>query len=348
MNNENASKPSYIDYGFFGPDSVVWKVFMHPASFTTGFQRTVLTEMFEPFLLASVNDTEAVMKRPAVRYDRTMQYVSTVAFGDSKTVTQAAHILYKIHSQIRGKEPLSGLQYDANEPEAQLWIHLTQWHSVLLCYERFGPGKLSQQEEDQYWAECRRAAEFQTIDPDTVPRNRAEMRAYYQRMHPRMAATVATQTIVDHLTRAQDSLLAELPLVLKPITPFASALIKKASIATLPQWMRKLGGIRQSKVEDGIATAGIKAAFAVVDNLPNKQKLAVIKFFSPAAGKVLTPVLLQQVPDNEVIADVTESWAARGCPPPRQQYLAELANRGDDIVERAPKDPGAENLLQLA
>ena len=55
--------------------------------------------------------------------------------------------------------------YDANKPSSQLWIHVTAWHSILRCYEMFGPGRLSEAEEQQFWAECARAAELQTIDP---------------------------------------------------------------------------------------------------------------------------------------------------------------------------------------
>ena len=46
--------------------------------------------------------------------------------------------------------------------------------------------------------ECRRAAEFQTVDPDSVPRNRTEMRAYWDRMRPRLAVTDATVRVVEH------------------------------------------------------------------------------------------------------------------------------------------------------
>jgi ER-bound oxygenase mpaB/B'/Rubber oxygenase, catalytic domain len=141
--------------------------------------------MYEPFLLASVHDTEAVMKRPALRYDRTLQYMATIAFHDSRSVLKASDILVKIHTKVVGTEPISGLPYDANDPDAQLWIHLTAWHSVLYTYEKFGPGKLTPDEETQYWEECARAAQFQTINIDDVPRSREQMRAYYQRMRAR-------------------------------------------------------------------------------------------------------------------------------------------------------------------
>ena len=36
------------DYGFFGPDSVTWKVWSYPTSLTVGFQRAVVIEELDP------------------------------------------------------------------------------------------------------------------------------------------------------------------------------------------------------------------------------------------------------------------------------------------------------------
>jgi hypothetical protein len=42
MGNHDAVVP-HEDYGFFGPDSVAWKVFRYPTTLSVGFQRTVVT-----------------------------------------------------------------------------------------------------------------------------------------------------------------------------------------------------------------------------------------------------------------------------------------------------------------
>ncbi|SDW29157.1 oxygenase MpaB family protein [Marinobacter mobilis] len=342
------SAKRYENYGFFGPGSVTWKVFRYPSSFTVGFQRTVVSEMYEPFLMASVSDTEAVMKRPAARYDRTLQYVSTVAFADSPTVVKASDILLKIHSHIRGKEPISGGYYDANDPEAQLWIHLTQWHSVLLAYEVFGPGKLSEEEENQYWAECRIAAEFQTIDPESVPRNRQEMRDYYTRMRPRLAATEATQKTVQHLLDATTFLLDDLPLLLQPLRPAMRYLFRKATIATLPGWMRQLGGVRQSALEDVLAISVMRPLLGAIALLPDNQLLRMIEALSPGTAKVVAPILADIAPVSPTTVTPAEAWATANRPTPRAQYNQHKAERAAEPEDHAPKDPGTNNLLQFA
>jgi len=132
----------HADYGFFGPESVTWKVWSYPTSLALGFLRAVVVEELDPFLLASVAQSGQVQARPRLRYDRTMQYFATVKFGDTASVLAAADTLMKIHSRAVGTDPVTGRPFDANDPDSQLWIHLTAWHSILYTYEVFGPGKL--------------------------------------------------------------------------------------------------------------------------------------------------------------------------------------------------------------
>jgi uncharacterized protein (DUF2236 family) len=146
---------------------VTWRVWSYPTSLTVGFQRAVVVEELDPALIAAVDQTGAVRYRPRTRYDRTLCYFATVAFGDARSAIEASNVLVKIHAKAVGIEPLSGNRYDANHPESQLWIHLTAWHSILYAYERYGPGRLSAEDEARYWEECAVAAELQNATPPT-------------------------------------------------------------------------------------------------------------------------------------------------------------------------------------
>src|SRR5437764_14975055 len=86
------------DYGFFGPDSVTWRVWRYPTSLTVGFQRSVVIEELDPALIAAVDAAGAVRKRPRTRYDRTLRYFAMVAFGDTRSTAKASDILVKVHS----------------------------------------------------------------------------------------------------------------------------------------------------------------------------------------------------------------------------------------------------------
>src|SRR5690348_12374981 len=71
------------DYGFFGPGSVAWKVWMYPSSAIMGFQRSVTIEFLDPNLNASVVASGGVKNRTRNRYERTKRYFALVAAGDT-------------------------------------------------------------------------------------------------------------------------------------------------------------------------------------------------------------------------------------------------------------------------
>ncbi|HEV3055890.1 MAG TPA: oxygenase MpaB family protein, partial [Solirubrobacteraceae bacterium] len=231
------------DYGFFGPDSVTWKVWTYPTSLTIGFQRAVVVEELDPALIAAVDATGDVYSRPRTRYDRTLRYFALISLGDSRSAIKASDVLVKVHAKAVGTEPLSGNRYDANDPKSQLWIHLTAWHSILYAYERYGPGRLSESEEARYWEECAIAAELQTCDPDDVPRSREGIREYFEYMRPRLAGSEAAQKMMHHLLNAE-VMMPPMPPALRPLNWVVNKALRSATVATMPQWMRKLGGLR--------------------------------------------------------------------------------------------------------
>ena len=313
----------HADYGFFGPESVTWKVWSYPTSLALGFLRAVVIEELDPHLVASVEQSGQVKARPKLRYDRTMQYFATVKFGDTASVLAAADTLMKIHSRAVGTDPVTGRPFDANDPDSQLWIHLTAWHSILYTYEVFGPGKLPAHEEEQYWEECARAAEFQTINPADVPRTREGIRAYFEAYRPRLIASEVAQGMMDFLLDADAIVLPpELP---APLRRLFTAATRRAVIATLPRWMRRLGGTPQPAVVDALAVAVTRPAIRLLAASTTLQ-LALLRVASPRTVPVLEPVLRGTPAVTPVVSSPAEAYAAHG-PTPREQYAALLAAR---------------------
>ena len=313
----------HADHGFFGPGSVTWKVWSYPTSPVLGFLRAVVVEELDPYLVASVDQSGQVKARPRLRYDRTMQYFATVKFGDTASVLAAADTLMKIHSRAIGTDPVTGRAYDANDPDSQLWIHLTAWHSILYTYEVFGPGRLPAHEEEQYWAECARAAEFQTIDPADVPRTREGIRAYFEGYRPRLIASEIAQSMMEFLLDADAVVLPDA--VPAPVRRMFTAITRRAVIATLPRWMRRLGGTPQTPVVDALAVAVTRPAIRLIAASTTLQ-LAVLRTVSPRTLPVLEPVLRGTPAVDPVVASPAEAYAQHG-PTPREQYAALLAAR---------------------
>jgi uncharacterized protein (DUF2236 family) len=331
------------DYGFFGPDSMTWKVWGYSTSATIGFQRAVVVEELDPALIAAVDKTQDIFYRPRTRYDRTLRYFSMVAFGSSRETAKVADILVKIHSKAVGIDPVTGNKYDANDPHSQLWIHLTAWHSILYAYERYGPGRLSQAEEEQYWAECAIGAELQTCDPADVPRTREGVREYFEQMRPKLAGSEAAQKAMDHLLNA-DVMLPPMPRLMRPGAWVASKALRYGTIATMPGWMRKMGGLRQPRIVDVLVRPVLQISFRVVES-NNRTKLAMLKLISPMTLPVVQPIVLGIEPTNPEVVTPAEARARYGYDLPRDAHL-ELRARQAARVFADGAEPSDEGLVE--
>lgn len=302
------------DAGFFGPDSVTWRVWAYPTSTVMGFQRAVGIEELDPFLVAAVDATQRIREFPAKRYDYTVQYFATVAFGDTRSVVKASQALTRMHARNTGTEPLSGQPFDANNPDSQLWILVTAWHSILKVYEMYGPGPLSAADEAQYWAECAIAAEFQTCDPAAVPRSRDEVRAYFERVRPGLVASPVAVSTFEYLINPI-SLMPGLPAILRPGAQVINRIVRASIIATLPEWMRQQTGIDQPAWVGKAVAPWIRMAFGFASRVPWLE-IQVLKLISPHTIPVVEPVLYGVHPKRKAVSTPAAAFAAHDVPTP--------------------------------
>ena len=274
------------DWGLFGPDSPTWRVWSNPTALIA-FQRSVVVETFDPFLAAAVHQQNKVRYDARGRFDKTIQYFLTVAVGDSRAAIEAAEILMKAHAKAVSTEPISGQPYSANSPDSQLWIHITGWQSNLLCYERYGPGPLSAADEQRYWEECAIAAELQTCNPADVPRSRAEVREYYAAVRERLCLSEHASKLVHYFLRT--------PPRKGALGLWAgSHLMSAATIATIPRWMRRLGGFDQPAALDAAVVPA--ARLAVRAGSSPAIMRAVLAGMAPSALPVMRQVLSREQP----------------------------------------------------
>jgi uncharacterized protein (DUF2236 family) len=290
------------DNGLFGPGSPSWKVWTHPTA-VIGFQRAVVLEHFDPFLTAAVADQGGIYKDPHGRLDATFAYFLLVALADSRTVVEASQFLMKIHNRAKGIEPVSGKPYSANGTDAQLWIHITGWHSVLKAYEMFGPGKLPAGEEEQFWKECAIAAEFQTCHKKDIPRNRAEVLAYYARVRPTHCVTERALRGMKHLLRP----------ALKDVgfkLWVSGNLIALATVATLPRWMRQLGQIDQPHLVDLFIRPVAKIIVRFTS--PPWIRIRALKQVTPLSSQILEQHFSDAQPEKPVTVAPADAFALYG------------------------------------
>ncbi|GAA1080982.1 oxygenase MpaB family protein [Tsukamurella strandjordii] len=265
------------DQGFFGPESPTWRVWAAPTALI-GFQRSVVLEHFDPNLTAAVADSGGIYTDPFGRLDRTLAYFLVVATADSRTAIAASEHLMDVHRKATGIEPVTGKRYSANNPASQLWIHVTGWHSVLKCYEMYGPGPLSAEDEAQYWRDCVTAAELQTCDPADVPSSREEVRAYFDRVRPSLALTERARRGMHYLLRPRERGVR---------LRVGGSLIAPATIATLPRWMREVGGFDQPRLVDAAYPQAVRLAVRAASAQHAAGTVRLGAFVAPMTGDIL-------------------------------------------------------------
>lgn len=253
------------DLGYFGPDSVSWRVFTEPASGIGGL-RSLLLQALHPLAMAGVADHSSFARDFWGRMARTGEYVQTLVFGTREQADAISARVRAIHPHIRGVDRVTGKPYRADDPELLRWVHVAEMESFVDCVQRSGAG-LTADEVDRFYAEQQTAARLIGV-PD-VPTSAAEVAAYYARVRPELVASPIAEEASARL------LLVALPRPTRALQPAWTAVCSLA-VTTLPQWARRLYGLPALGLTDIGATVALRAVRAAAAPLPLSMRLGPI------------------------------------------------------------------------
>ena len=265
--------PSIKDQGLFGPGSITWKVWSHPAAFV-GLTRSFYIEVLGSIdAAAALEDRGTYKSDPVGRLSRTMTYFLTVIFGDTATARKANLRLFKLHSHIKGNVPLTGKKYSAQDPLLMLGTHLITWHSVYYAYEKL-VGKLPPEEEAMYFRESLRYLEsLVEFHPDLTiegvresalqhgynvkdfenitdfPVTREEFRLGFPQTNQYAAITQQTRSIINTLLRPSLKTDDALMNIILKFYPFLTFIVT----SLIPREICNLAGLPRSRIKDALA-----------------------------------------------------------------------------------------------
>jgi uncharacterized protein (DUF2236 family) len=240
--------------GFFGPDSVTWRIHADP-SYSAGGLRALMLQALHPVAMDGVARNSAAFRdEPWQRLIRTGQYVETLTFGTRTEARRAVARVRGLHHQLGGVEEGSGRAYRVDDPDLLLWVHNCEVDSLLTTARRAGV-PLTADDADRYVAEQVVAATLVGVPEEDVPRSVAALDAYFADMRPSLAATAAARDAVRLL------LLPPMPAWVQLLTPARPAWGGLAALgfALLPAWARQLFSMPGLGLTDAAATAGLKA-----------------------------------------------------------------------------------------
>ncbi len=231
--------PPVGDAGLFGPGSMSWLVNRETAVLFGG-ARALLMHAAHPLVLAGARQTGFYERNPWKRMERTLQLTYTMTFGTRREALEAAERINRVHREIHGIDEVTGLPYDALDPDLLLWVHACLVDSQLL-FERLGVGRLDAEGRERFHREQMAGAELLGLERSKIPPTVAGLRTYIEEVVRSGVLRVTPETIkVANLIRRPPRDVPWRP-VLRQIAWWA--------FATLPEPLRAQYGVRWSPLK---------------------------------------------------------------------------------------------------
>ncbi|MDQ1568058.1 MAG: hypothetical protein QOF96_2938 [Actinomycetota bacterium] len=183
------------DQGWFGPDSVTWRVHADTSMLVAGMTAFAL-QTLHPRAMAGVWDHSAFGGDFFGRTRRTGEFVQGVVYDPSAAAERRCASLRRIHDRVVGHTP-DGRPYSAGDPDLLEWVHVTEYLAIASANRRFAAHPMSRAELDTYVAEVARVGSaVGVVDP---PRTWAELDAAFRRHAPALAVGEQAATAVRYL-----------------------------------------------------------------------------------------------------------------------------------------------------
>jgi uncharacterized protein (DUF2236 family) len=242
------------DDGFFGPASVTWRLGRDLSNPVAGL-RALLMQSLHPLAMAGVDEHSGWRQDPIGRLAATAAYVTVVSYGEKAAAERAAARVRRIHTHVRGTDPVTKQPYAADDPALLLWVHAALVDAGLATAALLGT-PLSEQDADRYVAEMVAAAVLVGIPADLAPDSTAALDAYITSVRPVLQASPAARESMAYLLDPPglDEDVAEIWLD-----------IRDAAVLALPVWARELHGFADPPPLTPERRTAIRQALGVLD-----------------------------------------------------------------------------------
>ena len=250
------------DLGYFGPDSVSWQVHRE-VTVLFGGARAVLMQAAHPLVIAGARETGFYERNPWKRLQRTLILTYAITFGTKAEAHAAADRINEVHASITGIDEVTGLPYDALDPELLLYVHACLVDSALL-FEELTVGRLDEEGRQRFHEEQMLVAELVKVPREIVPGTVPELREYLRHVYDSglLRVTDAARAVAALFHDPPKE--AEWRPVLKGVSRLA--------FGTLPRELREMYGVRIGMGRRAALRAAFAAARLLGPTLPHRYR----------------------------------------------------------------------------
>ena len=234
-----------------GPGSISWRV-NREAVLLLGGGRALLMQVAHPKVAAGVAEHSDFQRDPLARLNRTMELSLALTFGTPAEVRAAARQINRTHERV------TGVGYQALDPELLLWVHATLIDSALLTYRTF-VGPLTVAEAEAYYQEAKPIGTLLGIPVSRYPVSLKDFEAY-------LGTMLAGPVQPDQTGRRLASLVLRPPIRRVPGAAFLP--VQAITAGLLPEGLRRAYGLRWGRPSRAVYWAARAALPRLVAAVP--------------------------------------------------------------------------------
>ncbi len=181
-----AQLPKVGATGFFGPDSMTWKIYREPTMLLGGIS-ALLLQIAHPAIAEGVRKFSNFHEEYLYRAHRTFNAMAGFYFGSEALALKTARRLFQMHGMIRGNvgKKVDGWwqveRFCARDPELLTWVLATLVETSLRITELIH-GPLPRSEKEQFFQESKIIATLMGIPAESYPDDLTAFEHYYQIM----------------------------------------------------------------------------------------------------------------------------------------------------------------------
>jgi uncharacterized protein (DUF2236 family) len=202
-------------------------------------------------VIAGARESGFYERNPWKRLERTLMLNYAITFGTTEEALRAVERINEVHRRVRGIDSVTGLAYDALDPDLLLWVHACLVDSALL-FERLTVGRLTEEERERFHTEQMTGAELLGLPRTRIPPTVAGLRAYIEDVvaGDALRVTVAARRVATLFEDPPRG--AEWRPILRRVSRWA--------FASLPPRLRSMYGVRMG----GLRMTGYRVELAAL------------------------------------------------------------------------------------
>ena len=145
---------------------------------------------------------------------------------------------------------------------------------------------------------------------------------------------------MEHLLHAE-VMLPPTPRAMRPVAVLVARVLRAATVATMPGWMREMADLHQPRLVDVLVQPLIEISFRLV-TLNARAQLNLLRLLSPSTVPVVAPVLLGIAPQHAETLTPRPAQQLYGYAAPAEAHLQWRARQRARVFDegRAPSDEG--------